>query len=273
MPTSPAALFSSLVLSCSLSATLPAMAGNNRVADFAEREKNFCSHAKAVPGARSKQLNVWALKQNCQASGSAIIHICPTALRIDPADRDYSIIARAPKWTVFIFNKARKTYCSWPSDRYAGLRKDVLFGSWLQERQWQCFATGKHKETGLNIKRMREMQKKGVELSTAEQDAVILATPDIPASPDCLKVYARSIKVPVLQYVPLEGHIAKSLFGLNTSKAYLSTSRARQENVDSSFFDLPQGFKKVAEDISVTGAEEDPGFAELIPDMKVKNQR
>lgn len=224
------------------------------------------SWCAAAPIKAAAKMKVWNLRQRCQASGSCIVRLCPTAVRIDPIDQDFSVISRAPRWTVYAYSKSCRCYASWPQKEYGGLRKDVLFGSWLQERQWMTVGRGKHQATGLPIEQMRIVQEKGVDYSAAEKVAIMSVAPSIPCSLDAIRIYARTIKVPPSKNLPLEGHIPRSIFGLSGGGAYLSTTSAHEETVDSSIFDLPAGFKQVADDTKVTGDKGDNGFSELLPD-------
>lgn len=218
--------------------------------------------------ARAGDLSVWTIRQRCQATGSLLVRICPTAVRIDAIGQDFSVIARAPQWKVFAFSTERKTYFSWPLKDYAGLRKDVLFGSWLQQREWTKFAKTRNKSTGLNVDLMREVFKKGVDYSNAERDAVIGTAANIACSKEALTVYAHTVKLPVLSNMPLEGTIPKSIFGLNPHAPYLSTNYARAEIAPSSLFTIPPGLKEVKDDTAVTGTSGDAGFSELLPSME-----
>ncbi len=225
----------------------------------------FCSLSNSTTAAyAAEKIKVWTLKQRCQACGSFVVQICPTAVRIDVPTQYFTVVSRAPKWQVTIFSKARKNYCSFPLIDYGGLRKDALFGSWIQDRDWKKIATSKSKSTGLAMDIMKEVLKPGVEYSESEKEALISTAPQIPCSRQVLYVYARTIKTPILNVFPLEGKIAKSLFGLNANAPYLSTSSAKVEFVSSSLFDVPPGLKQVKSDPPVTGGNDD-GFSELIP--------
>ena len=231
------------------------------------------SSAFALLPAQAGDLKVWTVRQRSQACGSLLVRICPTALRIDAIGQDFSVISRAPQWQVFAFSPGRNTYCSWPLKNYGGLRKDVLFGSWLQEREWTKFATAKNKSTGLTVDLLREVIKKGVEYSASERNAVVGTTTNIPCSKEALTVYARTVKMPILNNMPLEGTIPKSIFGLNPHAQYLSTNYARAEIAPSSLFTVPPGLKEAKDDTAVTGTSGDAGFSELLPSMEKGEHR
>jgi hypothetical protein len=225
----------------------------------------LCSSSNSASAAHAAQkIKVWTVNQRCQASGSFVVKICPTAVRIDVPNQHFTLVSRAQKWQVTVFSEERKNYCSWPLVNYGGLRKDALFGSWIQDREWKKIATSKSKSTGLAMDTMKEVLKPGVDYSDAEKQAIVCTAPQIRCSQQGLYVYARTIKTPLLNVFPLEGKIAKSLFGLNAGAPYLSTSSAKEEYVSNTLFDVPAGLKQVKSDPLVTGGNDD-GFSELIP--------
>lgn len=218
----------------------------------------FCRPATA------SDLKVWSIDQNCHACGNINIKIAPSAIRIDSPEQSFSVIARAPKWQVYAFSTSRKNYFSWPLDKYIGLRKDALFGGWVQDREWKKISTQRSKTTGLILDVIMEDFKPGTEYSEAEKTARIYTAPQIPASKEALRVYARTSKTPLLKVFPMDGTIYKSLFGLHSDGAYLSTKAAKSEFVKSSLFDLPAGLKQAKGDEQVTGSD-NGDFSDLLP--------
>lgn len=220
----------------------------------------------------ANKLKVWTLEQKGHAGGNFTVNICPEAICIRARDFDFYIVSRAPLWDVYAYNPKAKTYFKWKLDQYDGLRKDMIFASWMRDYRWIKFGKSFDKKSKLPLVLYKVDTAGDTVHGESIKAAVLAAAADIPASASALKVHSRTVKVPQVKELAVAGDMPRSLFGLRSNGAYFATYSAKPEIIESSRFDLPTGYNLVATDTLVSGGA-DAGFAELIPDLDNKHKR
>lgn len=231
----------------------------------------FCKDTAGSSRAGVNRLKVWTLDQKGHAGGNYTVNICPGAVCIRARDFDFYVVSRAPLWDVYAYNPKAKTYFRWKLEQYDGLRKDMIFASWMREHRWIQFAKSFDKRNKLPLVLYKVDTKSDTMQGESIRAAVLSAAADIPVSASALRVHCRTVKVPQVKELAIAGDIPRSLFGLRSNGAYFTTYSAKPEIIESSRFDLPKGYSLVASDTLVSGGA-DTGFAELIPDLDVKRK-
>gem|GEM_PF-2003295 len=220
----------------------------------------------------ANRLKVWTLEQKGHAGGNFTVNICPEAICIRARDFDFYIVSRAPLWDVYAYNPKAKTYFKWRLDQYDGLRKDMIFASWLRDYRWVKFGKSFDKKSKLSLLLYKVDTASDTVYGESIKAAVLSGAADIPVSASALRVHCRTVKVPQVKELTVAGDIPRSLFGLRSNGAYFATYSAKPEIIDGSHFDLPKGYNLVATDTLVSGGG-DAGFAELIPDLDLKDKK
>lgn len=220
------------------------------------------SSSPSKAGASSKSVSVWTFSQHSQSNGEITVQICPQAVKLKMSNQPFSIVAAAPDWKVYAYNSSKGTYREWPKNGYRGLQKDMLFDAWMRDHQWIKVGEVNSKVPGLRLESFKIKDKP--DLGMAEKTAIVGVTKAVSISPEALKVYNCTLKIPDFGKFPMEARIGKTLFGLSSSQ-YLSTSGGKKESVALSDFALPKGLKKVSDENRITEDGSSEGFVDLIP--------
>jgi len=220
----------------------------------------------AVPPSTAKgKVDAWVLKQHSCNMGNFIVTAAPDALRIDALAQDYTLLSRAPDWTVFHFNSRLKKFCraeyktfiksgNQPSntlgadseiflnERWGDIKPQISIFRNLKVNSYTCKITGPGRQHERHDTPLKEMviptlfcqmfTRVDSGWNNCKRDAIlktVYLTPPVSGIPIALLLHR------------VDGTIV----------AWLNTLKANRLSVDSSTFDLPKNLKETSDLSSV----------------------
>lgn len=204
----------------------------------------------------------WELVQNSLIAGKHRITVSPKAFKIQSVGNRYCIISKAPDWKVFVFNRYAKTIYETPAQGFKGNLSagTGAFGGYLENLP--ILRRPREKSTYMHLPALvmhienpnakREAKRartfSGVFLNTGEISSADYWMWDNPRiNPNFQFVINRLYRLPPGAF-PLKLVTVNADRETNTEADTIST---RQIPYDEKYFEVPQHFKAVKDEIAV----------------------
>lgn len=203
-----------------------------------------CCIVSSAPARGGKQVAVWELRQEISGWGQHTVWINESAIRIDDPLRHFSVLAKAPDWTVIHYSTIRKNISFEPLATYDGglahrmsIIGSAFVGSENPDKLKGWERSGNEMYCGQNCEKWT-VQKK-IAAARGVGAYKILEAPDIRSSTQACKILASQMSLPSF------GHV--SLFfqkGHNKPMMAFGTRSTRKTSVPSSFFEIPKDYAR-----------------------------